>query len=59
MYDNAYIDVFYCPDLVKKFYTKIDMIIINLVHNYFLVHLNYDDLLVTQAIEELTVHVPP
>ena len=35
------------------------MIIINLVHNYFLVHLNYDDLLVTQAIEELTVHVPP
>jgi len=61
VYNNTYIDVFYCPDLIKKFYTRVDMTTINLEHNQFLVHLDHDDLLVTsKAIEEATqVPVPP
>ena len=39
VYDNTDVDVFYCPDLVKKIYT--DTITINLEHNQFLVHLDH------------------
>jgi len=61
VYDNTNVDVFYCPDLVRKFYTGIDTIFIDLNQNQFLVHLESRDLLVTiDRIQEVTqLPIPP
>ena len=46
MYDITVV-VICCLDLVKIFYTGIDMTTINLENNQFQVHLDHGDLLVT------------
>ena len=55
MYDNSDADIFYCPDLVRKFYLGIDTNSINLDLNQFIIHLNHKDQLVTiETIHEVT-----
>ena len=60
MYDNMDIDVFYCPDLVKN-YLSINPATIDLEQNYFAIHLDSGDLIVTIAlIQEVTqLPIPP
>jgi len=41
VYDNSDVDTFYCSDLVRKFYLRIDIDFINLDLNQFLVHLDH------------------
>jgi len=61
VYDNTDVDMFYCPDLVRKFYTDIDTTSVDLNRNQFLVHLDSGDLLVTiDRIHEVTqLTIPP
>jgi len=61
VYDNSDVDTFYYPDLLRKFYLRIDIDFINLDLNQFFVHLDHGDLLVTiETIEEVTqVSAPP
>ena len=47
MYENTDVDVYYCPDLVKKFFISIDPSTINLDQNCFVVHLESGDFIVT------------
>ena len=46
VYENTEVDVYYCPDLVKKFYMNIDPSMINLDQNHFIVHLGSGDLII-------------
>ena len=61
VYNNSNEDVFYCPNIVNKFYSGIDTNTIGLDQIQFLVHLEHGDLLVTPAtIEKVTqIHVSP
>jgi len=55
VYDNTVLDSFYCPELIKQFYTGIDASTIDLIFNQFVVHFNTGDLLVTlDTIAEVT-----
>ena len=55
VYDNTDFNSFYCPDLVKQFYTSIDASTINLDLNQFVVRFDTGDLLVTiDTIAEVT-----
>jgi len=47
VYDNVDVDVFCCPDLVKKFYESIDPTIINLDQHQFIVHFDSGNLIIT------------
>ena len=60
VYDNTDLNAYYCPELVKKFYLRIDVMTINLNLNQFLVYLDNGDLLVTlETIEEITQILTP
>ena len=37
-YDNSEFDAYYCPEIVKKFYTCIDTATIDVDHHQFTVH---------------------
>ena len=53
VYDNTNLDVYCCPDLVKKIYLGIDIATIN--HYHIVAHLDHGDLEVTWGtIEEAT-----
>ena len=45
VYDNVDVDVFYCPDLIKKFYANIDPSSINLDLNQFIVYFDSGDMM--------------
>ena len=61
VYDNKDLNAYYCPELVKKFYLRIDATAINLDLNQFLIHLDHGDLLITlETIKEVTqIPAPP
>ena len=58
VYDNSAVDIFYCPDLVRKYYLGIDTDSINLDLNQFIVHLDHGDLLVTTETIQDIMQVP-
>ena len=58
MHDNIDLDAFYCPELVKKFYLGIDVTIIDLHLNQFLVHFDHGDLLVTLDTIKAVTQIP-
>jgi len=43
VYNNSEFDAYYCPELVKKFYTCINTATIDLDHHQFTVHFNTGD----------------
>ena len=47
VYDNSEFDAYYCPELVKKFYTCIDTVTIDFNHHQFTVHFDTGDIIVT------------
>ena len=47
VYDNSESNAFYCPELVKIFYTCIDTFTIDHDHNHFTVHVDTGDLLIS------------
>ena len=58
MYDNSEFDAYYCPELVKKFYTCIDTATIDLDHHQFIVHFDTGDIMVTVDMIEDYTKVP-
>ena len=47
MYNKTDVDVFYYPDLVKRFYECLDLTTINLNQHQFMVHFDSSDLLIS------------
>jgi len=47
VFDNSEFDAYYYPELVKKFYTCIDSVTIDLDHHQFTVHFDTGDIIVT------------
>jgi len=55
VYDNTDVDVFYCSDLARKFYTSIDTSSIDLDQNQFMINLESGDfLIIVKRIQEVT-----
>ena len=58
--ENTDVDVYYCPNLVKKFSISINPSTINLDQNCFVIHLDSGDLIVMlDLVQEVTQHSIP
>ena len=58
VYDNSEFDTYYCPELVKEFYTCIDTTTIDLDNHQFTVHFDTGDIIVTIDMIENYTQVP-
>ena len=58
VYDNSDHEAYYCPELVKLFYTSINQASINFDTYQILVHLPTGDIVITLALLEEFTHVP-
>ena len=58
VYDNSDHDAFYCPELVKSFYTSIDHASVNFDTYQFAVHMPLGDIFITLPLLEELTHVP-
>ena len=59
VYDNSEYEAYYCPELVKIFYSSIDQTTIDLENNKLIVHLETGDIVVTTDMIEDSTHKSP
>ena len=58
IYDNYEYEAFYCHELVKIFYSSIDLTTMDLDNNRFIMHLETGDIVVTVDMIEYYTQVP-